>query len=61
MSRKMEVEVDEKELKAAGAEPLTDGRHGLRIHGWEIESRKRSILKSSTLELYALDLMLGRC
>lgn len=52
MSRKMEVEVDEKELKAAGAEPLTDGRHGLRIHGWEIESRKRSILKSSTLELW---------
>ncbi|BFG41969.1 hypothetical protein CerSpe_282430 [Prunus speciosa] len=48
----MEVEVDEKELKAAGAEPLTDGRHGLRIHGWEIESRKRSILKSSTLELW---------
>ncbi|XP_041013801.1 TIP41-like protein isoform X2 [Juglans microcarpa x Juglans regia] len=43
----MEVEIDEKELKAAGAEPLSDGRRGLRIHGWEIESRKRSILKSS--------------
>ncbi|CAN6554827.1 unnamed protein product [Malus baccata var. baccata] len=48
----MEVEVDEKELKAAGAEPLTDGRHGLRIHGWEIESRKRSILSSSNTELW---------
>ncbi|KAF3965655.1 hypothetical protein CMV_010183 [Castanea mollissima] len=29
----MEVEVDEKELKAAGAEPLPDGRRGLRNHG----------------------------
>uniref|UniRef100_A0A5B7BTH6 Putative TIP41-like protein n=1 Tax=Davidia involucrata TaxID=16924 RepID=A0A5B7BTH6_DAVIN len=42
----MEVEVDEKELKAFGAELLPDGQRGLRIHGWEIESRKRSILKS---------------
>ncbi|KAB2635950.1 TIP41-like protein [Pyrus ussuriensis x Pyrus communis] len=33
----MEVEVDDKELKAAGAEQLTDGRYGLRIHGWDIE------------------------
>ncbi|RXH87421.1 hypothetical protein DVH24_034321 [Malus domestica] len=48
----MEVEFDEKELKAAGAEPLSDGRHGLRIHGWEIESRKRSILSSSNTELW---------
>ncbi|CBI22506.3 hypothetical protein VitviT2T_003601 [Vitis vinifera] len=46
----MEVEVDEKDLKAAGAEMLTDGRHGLRIHGWEIESRKRSILNSPNLQ-----------
>ncbi|XP_034680372.1 TIP41-like protein [Vitis riparia] len=46
----MEVEVDEKDLKAAGAEMLTDGRHGLRIHGWEIESRKRSILNSLNLQ-----------
>ncbi|KAJ7967532.1 TIP41-like family protein [Quillaja saponaria] len=47
----MEVEIDEKDLKAAGAELLTDcGRHGLRIHGWEIESCKRSILNSSTLQ-----------
>lgn len=44
--------MDEKELKAAGAEPFTDGRLGLRIHGWEIESRKRSILTSSNVELW---------
>ncbi|XP_004289746.1 PREDICTED: TIP41-like protein-like isoform 2 [Fragaria vesca subsp. vesca] len=48
----MEVEVDEKELKAAGAELFSDGRHGIRIHGWEIETRKRSILNSSTHELW---------
>lgn len=48
----MEVEVDENELKAAGAEPLSDGRRGLRIHGWEIEARKRSILNSSNLQLW---------
>ncbi|KAA8545806.1 hypothetical protein F0562_020743 [Nyssa sinensis] len=48
MSQKseMEGEVDERDLKAAGAELLPDGRHGLRIHGWEIESRKRPILNS---------------
>ncbi|TQE01280.1 hypothetical protein C1H46_013096 [Malus baccata] len=40
------------ELKAAGAEPLTDGRYGLRIHVWDIESRKRSILSSSNTELW---------
>lgn len=44
------VEVDEKDLKAAGAELLPDGRRGLRIHGWEIESRSRSILTSLDLE-----------
>ncbi|XP_040364972.1 TIP41-like protein isoform X3 [Rosa chinensis] len=48
----MEVEVDEKELKAAGAELFSDGRRGLRIHGWEIETRNRSILNSSTHELW---------
>ncbi|KAL6209880.1 hypothetical protein ACLB2K_020819 [Fragaria x ananassa] len=48
----MEVEVDEKELKAAGAELFSDGRYGVRIHGWEIETRKRSILNSSTHELW---------
>ncbi|XP_048426822.1 TIP41-like protein [Pyrus x bretschneideri] len=46
----MEVEVDDKELKAAGAEPLSDGRYGLCIHGWDIESRKRLILSSSNTE-----------
>nr|QHI08409.1 TIP41-like protein [Acer palmatum] len=46
----MEVVVDEKDLKAAGAQPLPDGRRGLRIHGWEIESHKGTILKSSTFQ-----------
>ncbi|XP_010028391.2 TIP41-like protein [Eucalyptus grandis] len=46
----MEVVGDENELKAVGAQLLDDGRRGLRIHGWEIETRKRSILNSSTLE-----------
>jgi len=48
----MEVEADEKELKAAGAEHLPDGRTGRRIHGWEIESRQRSILTSSNFLLW---------
>lgn len=48
----MEVEADETKLKAAGAEPLPDGRRGLRIHGWEIESRQRSILNSSNVQLW---------
>ena len=47
----MEVEVDDNDLKAAGAELLTDGRHGIRIHGWEVESSKCSILTSSALQL----------
>lgn len=42
----MELEVDAEDLKAAGAELLPDGRHGLRIGGWEIETRKFSILSS---------------
>ncbi|KGN43872.1 TIP41-like protein [Cucumis sativus] len=46
----MEVEPEEKELKAAGAQLLPDGRRGLRIHGWEIETHKRSILTSSNFE-----------
>ncbi|CDP17178.1 unnamed protein product [Coffea canephora] len=41
----MEWEADQKELKEAGAELLPDGQVGLRIHGWEIESSKPSILK----------------
>lgn len=48
----MEVEVDENDLKAAGAELLPGGRHGIRIQGWEVESLKRSILSSSTLQLW---------
>ncbi|XP_065871239.1 TIP41-like protein isoform X1 [Euphorbia lathyris] len=46
----MALEVDENDLKAAGAELLNDDRHGLRIHGWEIASHKGTILKSSTLQ-----------
>lgn len=46
----MEYESDERELKAAGAEALGGGRLGFLIRGWEIESRKRSILNSSLVE-----------
>lgn len=46
----MEWESDEKEVKAAGAELLPDGRRGLRIHGWEIEASNRSILTSLNLQ-----------
>ncbi|XVF01347.1 hypothetical protein REPUB_Repub04eG0080100 [Reevesia pubescens] len=52
----MEVEVDEKDLKSAGAELFKDGRRGLRIQGWEIESVKRSILNSSTLQQWEQNL-----
>ena len=45
------VEVEEKELKATSTEPLLDGRHGLCIHGWEIETHKLSILTSFNLQL----------
>lgn len=48
----MEWEADEKEVKAAGAELLPDGRRGLRIHGWEIESSNRSILTSLNLQAW---------
>ncbi|EPS72554.1 hypothetical protein M569_02200 [Genlisea aurea] len=45
----MEYESDEKDLKAAGAKPLDGGRVGFLVRGWEIESRKRPILRSSVL------------
>lgn len=48
----MELDSDERELKAAGAEPLDGGRLGLRIRGWEIESRKLPILNCSLLQQY---------
>lgn len=57
----MEVEVDENDLKAAGAELLPGGRHGIRIHGWEVESLNRSILSSSTLQLCAFLFPLYTC
>lgn len=40
------------ELKAAGAEALGGGRIGFRVRGWEIESQKRHILNSSSLQLW---------
>ncbi|XP_050208756.1 TIP41-like protein [Mercurialis annua] len=46
----MAVEVDENDLKSAGAELLTDGRRGVRINGWEIVSHNGSILTSSIYE-----------
>ncbi|XP_021277109.1 TIP41-like protein isoform X2 [Herrania umbratica] len=52
----MELEVDEKDLRSAGAELLTDGRRGLRIGGWEIESRNRSILTSLALQQWEQNL-----
>ncbi|KAH9605490.1 hypothetical protein KSS87_011866 [Heliosperma pusillum] len=48
----MELEMEKKELKAAGAEPLPNGRHGLLIRGWEIESSNRPILTSPELLLW---------
>ncbi|KAK7854143.1 tip41-like protein [Quercus suber] len=47
----MLYEVEGRELKAAGAEPLPNCRHGLCIHGWEIKTCKLSILTSSNLQL----------
>ncbi|KAF9600225.1 hypothetical protein IFM89_005049 [Coptis chinensis] len=45
-----EMEKEEREykqaLKGAGGELLPDGKNGLRINGWEIESTNRSILDS---------------
>ncbi|KAL7599610.1 hypothetical protein Lser_V15G24590 [Lactuca serriola] len=46
----MDWEADEKEVKTAGAELPPDGRRGLRIHGWEIESSNRSVLTSLNLQ-----------
>ncbi|KFK30065.1 hypothetical protein AALP_AA7G212100 [Arabis alpina] len=42
----METVVDKVILKSAGAELLPDGRRGLRIHGWEIETLRGTILTS---------------
>ncbi|RDX79293.1 Homeobox protein HAZ1, partial [Mucuna pruriens] len=50
-STEMDLEVDENDLKAAGAELFTHGgRRGIRMNGWLIESRRHSILNSSTLQ-----------
>ncbi|KAJ8446715.1 hypothetical protein Cgig2_002877 [Carnegiea gigantea] len=48
----MEMVLGEKDLRAAGAEVLTDGRRGLRIRGWEMVSCKDSILNSFHLQLW---------
>ena len=51
----MELEVDENDLKAAGAELFVDGgRRGIRINGWVIETRRHSILNSSTLQEWVI-------
>ncbi|XP_057732612.1 TIP41-like protein isoform X1 [Arachis stenosperma] len=47
----MAVEIDDKDLKAAGAELFADGgNRGVRIHGWLIESRTHSILNSAAIQ-----------
>ena len=49
----METEVDKEILKSAGAELLPDGRKGLRIHDWEIETIRGTILTSLAHEQYS--------
>ncbi|KAF3533928.1 hypothetical protein DY000_02036601 [Brassica cretica] len=49
----METEVDKEILKSAGAELLPDGRKGLLIHGWEIETIRGTILTSLAHEQYS--------
>ncbi|KAK9053545.1 hypothetical protein SSX86_024619 [Deinandra increscens subsp. villosa] len=51
----MEWEADEKELNAAGAELLPDGRIGLDIRGWEIDSNNSSCLTFLNLQCDILD------
>lgn len=46
----MEFEIDEREMKAAGAQPLSGDRRGLLIQGWEIEASNRTILTSLHLQ-----------
>ncbi|KAM7251681.1 hypothetical protein ACFE04_023564 [Oxalis oulophora] len=48
----MEVQLDEKELKSAGGELLSGDRRGVRINGWEIETRRGTILNSSAVSQY---------
>ncbi|KAK7854777.1 protein transport protein sec31 like protein a [Quercus suber] len=54
------LEVERKDLKAAGAETLPNGCRGLRIHGWEIETRKLSILNSSNLQLILFAMIVSK-
>ncbi|XP_024005761.1 TIP41-like protein isoform X2 [Eutrema salsugineum] len=46
----MEIEVDKGILKSSGAELLPNGRRGLRIHDWEIETLRGTILTSLALQ-----------
>ncbi|XP_047314759.1 TIP41-like protein isoform X2 [Impatiens glandulifera] len=46
----VEPEVQDRMLQAAGAQLLPDGRKGLTIHGWEIETQHRPILNSRLLQ-----------
>lgn len=49
----METEVDKEILKSAEAELLPEGRRGLRIHGWEIETLRGTILTSLAVQEYS--------
>ncbi|KAG2244246.1 hypothetical protein Bca52824_093910 [Brassica carinata] len=55
----METEVDKEILKSAGAELLPDGRQGLRIHDWEIETIRGTILTSLAHEQYSISISLS--
>jgi hypothetical protein len=44
----------ERDLKAAGAEALPEGRSGVRLKGWHVESFNGSILNSSAVQKYSL-------
>uniref|UniRef100_A0A0C9RYV1 TSA: Wollemia nobilis Ref_Wollemi_Transcript_2233_1410 transcribed RNA sequence n=1 Tax=Wollemia nobilis TaxID=56998 RepID=A0A0C9RYV1_9CONI len=50
MEKRKEMDEEERSymvlLKSVGGELLEDGRNGVRIGGWRIESKKRPILKS---------------
>lgn len=55
----METVVDKEILKSSGAELLPDGRRGLRIHDWEIETLRGTILTSLAVEEYLISLSLS--
>lgn len=48
------ADAEERDLKAAGGERLPEGRSGVRLKGWLIESCKRFILNSAERDEYAM-------